>query len=78
LLSAADDKTIRVWDLQTGRCTKTVEAHSHFVTCMAWGRASTGSVATNGTKSPENDSGEKKVNVLATGSVDLSAKVWTP
>ncbi len=42
LLSAADDKTIRVWELATGRCVKTVEAHSHFITSMVWGRTTAG------------------------------------
>ncbi|KAF9577348.1 protein with putative role during mitosis [Lunasporangiospora selenospora] len=48
LLSAADDKTIKIWDLKAGRCMKTLEAHSHFVTCIAFNLTSpvvaTGSV----------------------------------
>ncbi|CAO3608685.1 unnamed protein product [Cunninghamella blakesleeana] len=36
LLSASDDKTIKIWDLKTGRCMKTLEAHSHFVTCISY------------------------------------------
>lgn len=75
LLSASDDKTIKVWDLVNGRCTKTVEAHSHFVTCMAWGRAVTG-----GNKEMANGDGSagkeaRRINVLATGSVDQTIKV---
>jgi platelet-activating factor acetylhydrolase IB subunit alpha len=68
-LSASDDKTIKVWDLQNGRCTKTVDAHDKFVTCMTWGR----SAMTSG--AGDKDKEVKVVNVLATGSVDQSVKV---
>lgn len=82
LISCSDDKTIRTWDLATGRCLKTVEAHDHFVTTMAWGRARVGgSTATNGAVNGANgttsNGGETAqfVNVVATGSVDLTVKV---
>jgi len=79
LLSCADDKSIRVWELSTGRCVKTVEAHSHFVTTMAWGRATVGGgTQPNGTTPGAAAEEEKRVNVLATGSVDQTIKVWTP
>lgn len=85
LLSTSDDKTIRVWDLATGRCTKTVQAHSHFVSCIAWGNLALGNGATAndgrkvGTDGKLNGPAEaKRVNVVATGSVDLSVKIWTP
>lgn len=33
IYSASDDKSIKVWDLKTGRCIKTIlDAHQHFVT----------------------------------------------
>lgn len=77
LLSASDDKTIRIWDLATGRCLKTVDAHGHFVTCMTWGRTAMG--GSNGEGKVVNGdagtSGVRRVNVLATGSVDQTVKV---
>ncbi|KAJ8129875.1 hypothetical protein O1611_g3755 [Lasiodiplodia mahajangana] len=38
LLSAADDKTVRCWDLsQDGRCVKIIrEPHAGFITCLQW------------------------------------------
>ncbi len=36
LLSASEDRSIRVWDLRTARCVHSVsEAHKHFVTSLA-------------------------------------------
>ncbi|WVF69212.1 nuclear distribution protein PAC1 [Kwoniella sp. CBS 6097] len=93
LLSASDDKTIKIWDLVNGRCVKTVDAHGHFVTSMTWGRAligggsSSSSSATAGAV-PNGDAGAgsktkvedepRRINVLATGSVDQTIKIWTP
>lgn len=49
LISVSDDKTLRVWDLETSKLVKSIVAHSHFVTCIAWGGAksiATGSIDT--------------------------------
>lgn len=78
LLSASDDKTVRVWELSTGRCMKTVDAHNHFVTTLAWGRQSTSGTAVNGTNGDVASEPEKLVNVIATGSVDQTVKIWLP
>eukprot|EP00158_Paraphelidium_tribonemae_P001730 Partr_v1_DN24740_c0_g1_i1_m37241 putative Positively regulates the activity of the minus-end directed microtubule motor protein dynein. May enhance dynein- mediated microtubule sliding by targeting dynein to the microtubule plus end. Required for len=35
LVSVSDDKSLKVWDLKTGRCTRTIPtAHNHFVSCV--------------------------------------------
>jgi len=31
LYSCSDDKTVRIWDLTTGKCVKKIDAHSHFI-----------------------------------------------
>lgn len=37
ILSCSDDKTVRVLDIKENRCMRTInDAHSHFVTCMAF------------------------------------------
>jgi platelet-activating factor acetylhydrolase IB subunit alpha len=80
LLSASDDRTIRVWELQTGRCMKTFEAHGHFVATLAWGRQVSGKNnegTANGVNGSDADSG-RLVNVVASGGVDQTVKVWLP
>jgi len=83
LLSAADDYTIRVWELSTGRCMKVVQAHGHFVTTLAWGRRTVNSCAgdvdskVNGSSAKVSEA-EKLINVVATGSVDQTIKIWLP
>lgn len=85
LLSASDDKTLRTWDLLTGRCIKTLEAHDHFVTCLAWGKApgpGAGAAASNGSNGVNGNGTApavvQAVNVIATGSVDQTIRIWTP
>jgi WD40 repeat protein len=36
IVSASDDKTIKLWDTDTGRLVKTLSGHSHFVRCVAF------------------------------------------
>jgi platelet-activating factor acetylhydrolase IB subunit alpha len=85
LLSAADDKTIRCWDLeQQGRCVRTIDdAHSHFVSCLRWApKIAHISVApeANGASRPRDDNIKSSSIrcVVASGSVDLEVKIWMP
>jgi platelet-activating factor acetylhydrolase IB subunit alpha len=63
---------------------KTVEAHGHFVTTLAWGRqtASGGNKdgKVNGAEGADAKAGEpeKLLNVVASGSVDQTIKIWLP
>jgi len=34
IISASDDKSIRIWDIKNKRNQKTLEAHQHFVTSL--------------------------------------------
>lgn len=92
LLSVADDKTLRCWDLtQEGRCVKTIsDAHGHFVQCLRWappvikGAASAlnGADGRNGEQNgtPKKGAaagGDVQIRcVIATGSVDLNVRIF--
>ena len=85
LLSASDDKTIRCWDLsQECKCVKTIdEAHNHFVSCMRWAPGIVKTPTTNGevngttTTKKDDPGGKESIRcVIATGSVDLSVRIF--
>jgi len=60
---------------------KVVQAHGHFVTTLAWGRraVATTEANVNGSNPASTaDSAPKFVNVVATGSVDQTIKIWLP
>jgi hypothetical protein len=65
-----------VWDLALGRLARTIDAHDHFVSCLTWGRTTAGATSSgtaNGVSSGKEV--KRRVNVLATGSVDQTIKV---
>lgn len=64
LLSAADDRSVRIWDLKTGRCVKKIEAHDQFVSSVVWGRQ-----VVTGADGQE-EVVERPINVMATASSD--------
>ena len=37
VLSGSRDGTVRVWDVETGRCLRVIEGHTYHVQCVAWG-----------------------------------------
>ncbi|KAF2089519.1 platelet-activating factor acetylhydrolase IB alpha subunit [Saccharata proteae CBS 121410] len=83
LLSCADDKTMRCWDLtQEGKCVKTIaDSHDHFVSSMRWAPSAHKEPVTNGDSNGAN--GAKKEEpvgnircVIATGCVDLNVRVF--
>ncbi|KAM3512984.1 hypothetical protein MY11210_003384 [Beauveria gryllotalpidicola] len=91
LLSAADDKSIRCWDLaQEAKCVKTLSgAHGHFVKCLRWAPGIVKDApATNGSSAGHGDGADggavKKLEgdnaqircVIATGGVDQIVRVW--
>jgi WD40 repeat protein len=74
LLSAADDHTIRIWELKTGRCIRKIEAHERFVSSLAWGRQTISS-DTNGKAG--GSSGPLLMNVIASASSDQVRRTFT-
>lgn len=86
LLSVADDKTLRCWDLsQEGKLVKTIDdAHGHFVSCLRWAPGvlkDTPPVnGVNGTlngASKKDDTAKVSIRcVIATGSVDKVVRVF--
>ncbi|GJN80302.1 protein with putative role during mitosis [Purpureocillium lilacinum] len=91
ILSSADDKTIRCWDLtQDAKCVKVLsEAHAHFVTCMRWAPGVPKEVNGGGAQeqgAEGDDAAKKRASaevtpetircVIATGSVDKTLKIF--
>ncbi|CAH0019340.1 unnamed protein product [Clonostachys rhizophaga] len=83
LLSVADDKTLRCWDLsQEGKCVKVLEdTHEQFITCLRWVSGSNrGDAAANGDgKAGDDKKGDAPGQfrcVIATGGMDSAVKIF--
>lgn len=80
LVSVADDKALRCWDLsQDGKCVKELpNLHDHFISCLGWAPA----IVKDKDKPPANgDAGrgpsEVQIRcVIATGSVDMTLRIF--
>ncbi|KAK4033618.1 LIS-1 2 [Parachaetomium inaequale] len=83
LLSVADDKTLRCWDLsQDGQCVKVLaDAHGQFITCLRWAPEIVKKAAEQGgerTRAMEKTAAsEVQIRCLvATGSVDKVVRIF--
>ncbi|KID84521.1 nuclear distribution protein nudF, partial [Metarhizium majus ARSEF 297] len=87
LLSVADDKTLRCWDLAQGQCVKVLEGiHDQFITCLQWVPqvargvvpASTGDGSGAAPMSAKVKTGaEDQIRcVAATASMDMTIKIF--
>ncbi|KAF2105303.1 nuclear distribution protein PAC1 [Lophiotrema nucula] len=84
LISVADDKTVRCWDLsQEARLVRTIEgAHEHFVSCIRWAPRIIDDIPEDTTEITSEVSKKKNPDksrircVIATGSVDSYVRVF--
>ncbi|EFY89459.1 WD domain-containing protein [Metarhizium acridum CQMa 102] len=86
LLSVADDKTLRCWDLTLGQCIKVLEGiHEQFITCLQWvpqvaksipASNSDSSVATRSAKLKMGSPDDQLRCITATASMDMTIKIF--
>ncbi|KAE8354745.1 WD40-repeat-containing domain protein [Aspergillus coremiiformis] len=83
LISVADDKTMRCWDLsQEARLVKTVDnAHGHFITCIRWAPLTKGDAVAGTSETTNGVPGKPSAKasfqcVIATGSADSCVRVF--
>ncbi|KAL2133606.1 hypothetical protein VTI74DRAFT_2044 [Chaetomium olivicolor] len=83
LLSVADDKTLRCWDLSLdGKCVKVLaDAHGQFITCLRWAPGALKKTGEGGAEGfgagDKGNGGEVQIRcLLATGSVDKVLRIF--
>ncbi|RCI09569.1 hypothetical protein L249_3908 [Ophiocordyceps polyrhachis-furcata BCC 54312] len=87
LLSTADDRSIRCWDLsQDAKCVKVLsEAHQHFITCLRWAPGTSKDIINGVAAEAQNKKAAEAAVVtapesircvIATGSVDMTLKIF--
>jgi len=78
LATASEDRTIRVWDLRSGRTTHTLHAHNSAVTAVAWSNSAgmIASASTDGTAKVLTTGGTVVTELRAAGA--LSAIAFSP
>ncbi|KAL2864125.1 WD40 repeat domain-containing protein [Aspergillus lucknowensis] len=79
LISVADDKTIRCWDLsQEARMVKTIDdAHGNFVTCVRWAPVANADTAVDANTANGAPAKPNYQCVIATGSADSCVRIFT-
>ncbi|CDR41068.1 CYFA0S06e00980g1_1 [Cyberlindnera fabianii] len=75
LVSCSDDKSIKLWDLETGDCVRTLTGHDGFINSIAWAP----SIFENDSDKLTDD--EEMINdsmrcVFASGGTDQLVKIW--
>lgn len=76
ILSAADDKTVRVWDLAyTGDCISVLRGmHNGFVTCLRWAPPRENSFRSS--TATQHDKNSEAAHLFATGSMDRKVSIF--
>ena len=86
LYSGSYDKCIKMWDIQSGECLRTLRGHTGWVSCIDMMAASIGCGDDygngNGSSSSSSSSSSSNIpggsGVLVSGSWDATIKIWRP
>lgn len=78
LYSGSFDKCIKMWDIQSGECLKTLRGHTGWVSCIDMMAASLGRGDGHGHGNSSSNSIPGGSGVLVSGSWDATIKIWRP